>query len=272
MSDPYLKRAFALDDIDPDDIDLNSNPTTGMDYLYRVRLETRQCPKVVVANIDTAQFINKQTVQVDIYSGFIAARPGYEPDPDWQELVMDDFRSHKTHMTENRIALKEKFRRRPVPKINQAEEWCLYCLGVECHKKVYCDDTASEISDSEKSGPQAKRSRLSTDVHLPFLSVMAHLDQNRIKKLLSYFDTWLDDINFSHQVGKWIYALLVCLEKPLDPNTCSLLRNLSKHCCRFRDSLSSPDDKLLISLNMIITIIAYHFDQKDLCDNFRNFD
>lgn len=39
--------------------------------------------------------------------------------------------------------------------------------------------------------------------------------------------------------GYWFYALLVCLDKPLIPDACSLLRDLARACSRLRASLVS---------------------------------
>ena len=39
--------------------------------------------------------------------------------------------------------------------------------------------------------------------------------------------------------GRWLYALLVCLEKPLAPEACSLLRTLARNCANLRASLVS---------------------------------
>ena len=39
--------------------------------------------------------------------------------------------------------------------------------------------------------------------------------------------------------GRWFYALLVCLEKPLLPETTSLLRTLARLCATLRASLVS---------------------------------
>ena len=42
---------------------------------------------------------------------------------------------------------------------------------------------------------------------------------------------------FLYPQGRWFYALLVCLEKPLLPETTSLLRTLARLCATLRATL-----------------------------------
>ena len=40
--------------------------------------------------------------------------------------------------------------------------------------------------------------------------------------------------------GRWFYALLSCIEKPLIPEASHLLRGLARNCAALRASLVSP--------------------------------
>lgn len=51
--------------------------------------------------------------------------------------------------------------------------------------------------------------------------------------------------------GKWFYALLVCLEKPLLPETTSLLRTLARLCATLRASLVCTYDLLKFKGTML---------------------
>lgn len=260
MADYFsTKKAFDIGD-PPDDIDLDAPPVTGFDYLYRVRLETRNCPKVVVSNIDTSQFLCHQTVKVDFGNGFIRATPGFEPNSKWQENQLNTFSRYRDELLTNREALKMKFAKREYPGLRK-KEWCLYSLGWEKFEEIYDKDWAKckTFAFSDKGNP-------------PLLSVILYLNQSEITTLLSYHIDWLQKIKFTHFQGEWIYALLSRLEKPLDPDTCSLLRNLSRVCSILRSELSSPEDEALKPLNIIITIISNCFDQKDMNDDFLNED
>ena len=46
-------------------------------------------------------------------------------------------------------------------------------------------------------------------------------------------------INIHILQGYWFYALLLCLEKPLLPDACSLIRGLARSCANLRASLVS---------------------------------
>ncbi|XP_035205568.1 gem-associated protein 2-like [Stegodyphus dumicola] len=258
-----LKRAFDLSEL-PKTVDLNSPPVSGLDYLYRVRLESRKCPKIVVSNIDTAQFLHLQNVKVDFCNGFVAAKPGFAPDPRWQKEVLELFMHSKQRFSKNRVMLKTKFPRPDFPKLSKQEQWCIFCLGPKKHDELYNVLSKTDCEPSAKG----KKLRLSESGNEPLLSVVAHLNQRSVIRLLSYHIDWLEDGSFTHDQGVWIYALLVCLEKPLEPDTCALLRSLSRCCTTHRAKLNNPEDTVLKSLNLIISIIANYFDQKDMSDKF----
>lgn len=264
MGDRYLKKAFDLGEL-PENIDLDSPPVTGFDYLYRVRLETKKCPKVVVSNIDTTQFICQQTVKFDLCNGFIRAAPGFEPTDQWQKEQLTFFTKTRDELFTHRESLKSKFPRREFPKLSRRTEWFVYCLGKEKYEQLF----GKKAEELEESGPpKSKKSRISNDRNKPLLSIILYLHQGYIIKLLSYHIEWLEKARFSHEQGEWLYALLLCLEKPLDPDTCALLRSLSRVCSSLRSSLVDPEDEALKPLNTIITIISQYFDQKDMSDNF----
>lgn len=265
MDDTYLKKAFDLGEL-PENIDLDAPPVTGFDYLYRVRLETKKCPKVVVSNMDTTQFICQQTVKFDLCNGFIRASPGFEPDKKWQEEQLNHFTQTRDQLFFNRDTLKTKFRKKDFPKLNKKVEWCVYCLGKEKYEQTY--GAKYENFEDESGAPKRKKSRITTEKNLPLLSIILYLSQNHVIKLITYHVEWLEKAKFSHDQGKWLYALLLCLETPLDPDTCALLRSLARVCSSLRSDLSDADDEALKPLNSIITIVSEYFDQIDMSDNF----
>ncbi|GFQ64574.1 gem-associated protein 2 [Trichonephila clavata] len=263
-----MKLAFKIGK-PPKNVNFDAPPMTGVEYLYRVKLEKRKCPKVVVSNIDKTKYRSRQTVTVDDHNGFICARPGFEPNPDWQEEQLELFSNSKTTMFENRTNLKEKFPRRDVPKINKFKEWCLYCLGSDKHRLI-CREDELEASVDTQTAEASKKPRMDDvcESNPPLLSVMLYMNQKRIAKLLSYHIDWLEELGFSHCQGEWLYALLVGLEKPLDPDTCAMLRTLARLCSRLRNDLTSTDHEFLKPLNLILSIISEYFDQKDMSDKF----
>ena len=86
--------------------------------------------------------------------------------------------------------------------------------------------------------------------------------------LLGYNIRWLEEGGFTSHRGRWLYALLVKLEKPLIPEMCSLLRNLARTCIKLRSQLPSPDNPSLLQLNLFICLVGRYFDQTDLADQW----
>ena len=62
----------------------------------------------------------------------------------------------------------------------------------------------------------------------------------QLLQLLEFCVSWLVGVTgWTPQYGPWLYALLVRLEKPLTPDTASLLRDLSAARERRRRAASS---------------------------------
>uniref|UniRef100_A0A182QUK7 Gem-associated protein 2 n=1 Tax=Anopheles farauti TaxID=69004 RepID=A0A182QUK7_9DIPT len=68
-------------------------------------------------------------------------------------------------------------------------------------------------------------------------------------------------------IPQWIYAILACLIKPLEPYIHSVLRDIAKSCIALRNELRLEDEEKVLPLNLLISIISKHFDQSDLSDN-----
>ncbi|KAM7156434.1 gem-associated protein 2 isoform 4-T5 [Molossus nigricans] len=66
--------------------------------------------------------------------------------------------------------------------------------------------------------------------------------------------------------GRWLYALLACLEKPLLPEAHSLIRQLARRCSEVRLLVNSKDDERVPALNLLICLVSRYFDQRDLAD------
>ncbi|KFM59244.1 Gem-associated protein 2, partial [Stegodyphus mimosarum] len=265
-SEKLLKPAFDLRQL-PRSVNINSDPMDGLDYLYRVRLEAAKYPKVAVSDIDTTHFAHLQNFKVENSNGFIIAKPGFAPDHKLQKAQLDLFLHHRRRILENRALLKKKFPRGVFPKSHEKEEWYTYCLGLE---KLDEDTDAVVVPEISACEPTAENEEFHLNLigKPPLLSIVTHLSQRVVIKLLSYQKDWLEEGMFTHDNGVWIFALLACLEKPLYPDTHSLLRSISRLCSSLRAEIQDPDSTILKSLNIIIAIIANCFDQKDMSDDF----
>nr|CAD7413809.1 unnamed protein product [Timema cristinae] len=94
-----------------------------------------------------------------------------------------------------------------------------------------------------------------------------HVDcfQVAILQLLDYHVDWLEQKStFTYHQGRWLYALLTCVELPLIPETCSTVRTLARECSRIRATLDPTDENTLDQLNFFICLVTKYFRQYDL--------
>lgn len=63
--------------------------------------------------------------------------------------------------------------------------------------------------------------------------------QITLENLIEWHANWLEVAGFSELQGRWMFSLLACLEKPLTPEMCSVLRNVVQNCALIRASLVS---------------------------------
>ncbi|XP_060561601.1 gem-associated protein 2-like [Ruditapes philippinarum] len=272
---------------DEDDLDLDIPPTTGNEYLRRVRMEASGCPKIVVADLDVKSLNKKQTVHVKEWIGDHQPAPrGFAPSLQWQNMQVANFAEQRQNLARYKAKRKTlKVTKLPtVPHANDVEAWCRLCFGRlrpparlgQDPSKIKSDLNTSENEtdikmDSDRETTDADRPESSTTFPshegiLPLVSVMVAMDQPTVLKVLEYHLNWFEATGFTERQGYWFYALLVSLDKPLIPDACSLLRGLARACSRLRASLESIDDPRLTPLNLFICLISRYFDQSDLMD------
>lgn len=67
------------------------------------------------------------------------------------------------------------------------------------------------------------------------MDVIFRLNQPMVEQILEYLVEHIETLDkIEYELGQWIYALLVVLEMPLTPNTCSCLRSLARICSVMR--------------------------------------
>lgn len=210
-------------------------PTSGDEYLRRVQEEYRKCPKVVVADIDTTRFLANRTVRIDSTGHWEPAPSGFAPSPQWQKKQVACFSEVRKKLANHRMVVKKADVK--LPKIDDDAGWCKFCFG------------GNGVEGST-----------------PLLSLVCSMSQPILEQVLGYHVSWMEVTGFTSQQGRWFYSLLACLEKPLTPETCSTLRSLARACATLRLKLSSNEDPRLSPLNLLITLVANYFDQKDLAE------
>jgi len=247
--------ALVVDYDGGEDMDQSIPPTSGNEYLRRVRLEAQDCPRVVVANMDTSSFLTQQTVKCSEPGGLLQVPMAYRAPLQWQKMQVSEFAVVRQKLTQFKALVSQKKIKVPSPKLPDAKDadtWCRLCFG---KLKLKSGDSSDKEQDNSDLGTP------------PMMHIVAQMSQLQITNVLEYHTNWLEATGFSTQQGRWFYALLANLQKPLDPEVCSWLRRLSRLCSNIRASLDNENDPMLKELNLLICLVSRYFDQRDLADS-----
>nr|CAB3248730.1 gem-associated protein 2 [Phallusia mammillata] len=284
----------------------NYTPSTGLpsnpqDYLRNVMIEARDCPNVVVAKSRPSKIKQNDLnlpEEEDIPGG------NFAPTKEWCQMQVSNFFVARSEFSRHLAVLKSIKRQTkkrpklpiyPLPAWDDELNWRLLSLGNKFTERnsdfssspVVKDEnmeTADEkhvsttMADNKESCENMQASANIEEDRIvdlsqlkegypPLLRMLLRMDAKHVESNLEYHVRWLQTYGFSHQQGRWIYALLVCLEKPLFPTVLSTLRDLARQCAQLRTTYTSEDMEQLNGLNLIICIVGKYFDQSDLLDN-----
>uniref|UniRef100_A0A672SPQ3 Gem-associated protein 2 n=1 Tax=Sinocyclocheilus grahami TaxID=75366 RepID=A0A672SPQ3_SINGR len=226
----FMPRLLPVESCDTEEYNSNEPPRNPQEYLRQVQREASLCPDVVVAQIDPKKLKMKQSVNVSI-TGCLAAPQGFSPCLKWQQQQVSTFSEVRQSVNKHRQHWKSQFLDDNVVMVRQLKTYDMI---------LYCQ-TESEI-------------------------IVSKLNQSTISAVLEYLINWFEERDFVPQLGRWLYALLACFEKPLLPEAHSLIRQLARRCSAVRANLESKDDDRLSALNLMICIVARYFEQNDLAD------
>lgn len=106
---------------------------------------------------------------------------------------------------------------------------------------------------------------------------LALMDQRTLERLLVSITELLEDSESicltSDTIKKqeswlyhWIYGTLAAIHKPLEPSVHSSLRNIARFAIKRRNKLKPNEFERSLPLTLIISVIAYNFNQLDLAD------
>jgi survival of motor neuron protein-interacting protein 1 len=284
--DELLPRAFAVTGELPPEA---GPPTTGEDYLRRVRWEARRCPNVVVSAIDPRKYDNRQTQFAALPPPCPPPPLGMAPQPQWETKFLAQF-------SELRQTLNHQFTKpKPalnfnLPHHNDVRGWYLLCFGAK-EKEREREEKEKELRQKKQQNQQQKEGEVTameTDSPTenaeeeqlemyniskvtaigqqaipPLMSIVTHLDQVTVMALVTHHITWLETRTMTQHRAQWIYALLARLEKPLDPDIAASLRSLLRRAAVLRSKLTDPKDPMLPVYNILITIVAKYFNQQE---------
>ncbi|XP_074766013.1 gem-associated protein 2 isoform X2 [Athene noctua] len=241
-AEDLMPRLLPVDDCDlAEDFDPTVPPRTPQEYLKRVQIEAARCPDVVVAQIDPKKLRKKQTVNISI-SGCQPAPEGYSPTLKWQQQQVAHFSAVRQSLNKRRNHWRSQHLDSNVtmPKSEDEEGWKKFCLG----ERVYSETDA--LSDNENLG-------------IDYIKAT-------VTSVLEYLISWFGEKKFTPELGRWLYALLACLEKPLLPEAHSLIRQLARRCSEVRVLEENRNEEQISALNLIICLVSRYFDQRDLAD------
>eukprot|EP00026_Physarum_polycephalum_P009225 Phypoly_transcript_09339.p1 GENE.Phypoly_transcript_09339~~Phypoly_transcript_09339.p1 ORF type:complete len:325 (+),score=70.47 Phypoly_transcript_09339:51-977(+) len=280
--DDLLPRAFAVTGELPPEA---GPPTTGEDYLRRVRWEARRCPNVVVSAIDPRKYDNRQTQFAALPPPCPPAPAGMAPHIQWETKFLAQF-------SDLRLSLNHAFAKpKPalsfnLPHHNDVRGWYLLCFGAKekerereekekenRQKKHQDQDTEAMVIDSPTQNHEEQQLEINHNISKvtaigqqalpPLMSIVTHLDQVTVMALVQHHITWLETRPMTQHRAQWIYALLARLEKPLDPDIAASLRSLLRRTSVLRSKLVDPKDNMLPVYNILITIVAKYFNQQE---------
>ena len=91
------------------------------------------------------------------------------------------------------------------------------------------------------------------------------IDRPTIFKLIVYFTKWLS-VSTSTNLSKWIWTIFLRMDNLLDPNECSVLRDLGKKAVKLSTRLTSDNSSEVsqYAIDMIIVIVGNYYGQRDL--------
>ncbi|GFU46791.1 hypothetical protein TNCV_1771971 [Trichonephila clavipes] len=78
------------------------------------------------------------------------------------------------------------------------KKWCKFCLSSKLYNEIYDEPCNEEV-----------------EAHLPLLNIISHLQQDMVKSVLRYLYYWFLAINMNDSIARWVYSILICLERPV---------------------------------------------------------
>lgn len=225
-------------------------PLTGEQYLQHVLYErSKKCPEIVCSLApppppSAAAKRNSSRKIEKVFASHASGVPMSQKKStiEWQTIQINNFTTLRDKINQLRLKMGEVKEEHPtsdppqLPLIDEPDAWKQYC----------CEN-------------------------LPLLRSVLAIPLKSLDVLLEYLQSWLQEsepppTSSKAWITMWIYACLAYIFIPLDPNVCSVLRDIAKTCRQLRDL--SSDATQNTSYSLIICIISSYFGQLDLSDIF----
>ncbi|KAL7640840.1 UNVERIFIED_CONTAM: hypothetical protein RMT77_009115 [Armadillidium vulgare] len=248
-----MSQALPIGNLDFNNFDPSAPPASAEDYLKKVMWEAKQCEEIVTVNLKQDQIRKHQPIVKK--PNKMSAPLEFVPPREVQKEFLAQFSLLRDKIESCRTTGNIPSPPVRLPREREQEKWCNLCFGSSFQRSILLKQgkTESELPPLVE-GTQ------------PLLSILLNISSITLENIIEWHSNWLEVVGFSELQGRWLFSLLACLEKPLTPEMCSLLRGVLKNCALIRASLESVDHPHLIHLNMLITIISRYFGQDDLAD------
>jgi len=245
------------------DITTTRPPASGIEYLKQVQHEASQQPEVVAAPYKQVERSNTDREHTLTSSHptarekIIAKDERYLPNEITQARAASDFANLRQAFVRYRIKHKKIIRKSgetQIPVKQDIGSWCKFCFGDN-----FLNPSNENLDNEDGSKVQ------SSVGHPPLLGLLCQISQPITIQLLEYHLVWFNRKGFTREQGRWLYALLLCLDKPTPPDALSCLRNISRVFSRLRMKAAAEDDvEVLFQLYFFVIIICKCFSQCDL--------
>ncbi|XP_063709627.1 protein Gemin2 [Culicoides brevitarsis] len=218
----------------PPNFNPDVQPESGEQYLQQVLYErTKKCADIVHVPAPSKKLPCKSILKVFNDDTNRVPPSQKQSTIEWQQIQMENFTQLRDRITK----LKELSVSEPpqeLPDIEEPESWKTYC-----------------------------------QTNQPLLKIITSIRMREIEILLEYLETWLkeEEIATKSWITLWIYGCLSCLFTPLEPNSCSVLREIAKTCRALRGENTTETEEN-ISYSLLICLISTYFRQLDLSDTF----
>lgn len=254
-----------------DTYDASVPPGSGPDYLRRVQLEAAQCERIAVCRKKPDESTNVYLPEID--QSIVTSRfyPSHEKIPvEEQRKLISQFSNLRQEIDRRRKRLSEEDVKRMRQKFPGSREffyWRKYCLNIDAYSSESVssseDDEGMEIVTQYRKSTRQKAPATGSE---PSLKLLLSLNQKEMIQLLRLHVKWIKSYGVTDRSCQWIYSILSCVEKPLQAESYSVLRQVSRILSACRKDLSQTDDEKRNSITLIICIIGRYFNQSDLVD------
>ena len=240
-------------------------PQDGMAYLRQVIKERKRVPDTVTVEYAGPAKTAKLSGGPGSDREKAAAPPGWAPGSAWQRQQIAEFSSVRLRVAQHAEVARQTGQAgrgvHNVPDKRNEALWCHMMVGGQVWREV------RHAREDSEDGSEARTEVTGEEPGLNFLvSVPVHV----CEQVLQYLLAWLELTGWRSQYGPWLYALLVRLEKPLNPDVGSSLRDLVLLCARERKRLATCEEEdkeeTIAALNLFICLVAKYFGQGDLED------